>query len=120
MNKMKFNTQASYDWTKQRYTKTTGKSMTVPDQSFTLRTILQKFTTGQPINNTGTYNNYDYQKGQEFKREDFAEFKKDLQSMDLTEQKASIIDAQNQLTDIKKTRSQKPKPIEKPTEGQPA
>jgi len=52
----------SYDWTK--HTKPEKKSnlknsRTVPDMNYTIRQIMDKFTTGQPINNMVSYNEYD-------------------------------------------------------------
>jgi len=38
----------------------TKPSMTVPDQNYTMREILNKFTSGQPINDMGVYKDYDY------------------------------------------------------------
>lgn len=103
---MKYNTQASYNYQKQKYTKPSGKSMTIPDQNYTVRQILEKFTSGQPINNTGTYNNFDLPRGEKFNREDFNNFQKDAHQMDLTEQKAAIKNAQAEITRIRTPKKQ--------------
>lgn len=58
--KRKINTPWNYDYTTIKYKLSKKPSATVPDQNYTMRQILDKFTRGQPINDMGTYNDYDY------------------------------------------------------------
>jgi len=62
MNDLKIPKPQVYDWRK--HTRPENKSRlsnsrTVLDQTYTIRQIMDKFTTGQPINGMVAYNDYD-------------------------------------------------------------
>jgi len=52
--------QETYDWRKHTVPENIStKSITVPDHSYSIRDILEKFTTGQPLSGIMSYNEFD-------------------------------------------------------------
>jgi len=89
---MNYKNVSNYDFKKDSKPETKSllkNSRTVPDQNYSMREILNKFTTGQPINGMGTYNDFDGDydaNGKEFV--DFNEYQPHPNTLDLVDRKA--------------------------------
>lgn len=80
-----------------------GISVTIPDQNYTLRQILDRFTRGQSITGMGTYNDYDFEPNDEIS---FNDFKPHPKTLDLTERKLFAKEALQQIKNYNEKRKQ--------------
>lgn len=81
-----------YDRPATRYQVFTQPSLTIPDQTMSLKTMVTKYVKGLPISaphNVGTYTG--------------DEIATDFNKLDLAEQEESVLNASNELTEIKHT-----------------
>lgn len=93
-----------YNW--REHTKPEDKSClknsrTVPDMNYSIREILNKFTTGQPINGMVAYNDFDgeYQNNKS-DQPDFEGFMPHPKTLDLVDRQRMAKQAKEQLRDI--------------------
>lgn len=110
MKKIKFINSLEYDYDKHHSgEKKTGMSMTVPEQNYSLRQILDRFTRGQSISGMGTYNDYDYGTNQtpENWQQELNNYQENPNKMDLTERKEYAKKALKEIQQIQENVKQK-------------
>lgn len=82
-------TPRPYDWkkdTKQENKSKLKNSRTIPDMHYTIRQIMDKFTTGQSIAGMGSYNEFDGEyENNRFAVPDFSEFQPHPKTLDLVD-----------------------------------
>lgn len=102
-SKKKVRNSLNYEHTKQRYEKNTMPSQTIPDQSLSVKQILERYTSGRPIGNVYTPI-YD---GEDFDMPD-------PRTLDLAERQELAQEYKDELRDIEERRRQKPQPTPSP------
>lgn len=94
-----YKNSATYDYKKVRNEKRKGPSATVNDQNYTMREILNRFTSGSPINDMGVYNDFDFSEKEVLDDKGLEEAVKDFlphpKTMDLVDRQ----NLQDQITD---------------------
>lgn len=93
--------QEPYDWRKHSDPERKSNvkdSKTVPDMNYSVREILNKFTTGQPINGMGTYNEFDGEYLNHHSEEpDFDGFMPNPNTLDLVDRQLLAQRSKNEL-----------------------
>lgn len=106
--KIRYYSTANYDCKKAGALERKSKkpSATIPDQNYTMREILNKFTSGSPINNMGTYNDYDYSTDRNLSPNEFESavvaFIPHPKTMDLVDRQNQVDIAIEQMTEKEK------------------
>jgi hypothetical protein len=93
-----YKSPGNYNWKTDSFPEyPSGKTRTVPDQNYTMREILNKFTTGQPINGMGTYLDFDTDGTYE---PDFNDYQPHPMTLDLVERAEMAREAQKEIDQI--------------------